>query len=160
MLIEELDLETRSKIYNHTKKILRKYQKGITTGKLTADKFANNILEEDNISSIINTSIISDQEFYSSYVSYIETLIKKQNETVNMSKRKKSNQDSPSNSTINISQKLKLKNLLSEYGYELTMPIQYLNPIDMNNIIQFISTGEIELGNERIYKYVHKIKKH
>ena len=27
MQIEQLDLETRSKIYNYTKKILRKYQK-------------------------------------------------------------------------------------------------------------------------------------
>lgn len=31
MIIEDLDLETRSKIYSFTKKILRKYQKGITT---------------------------------------------------------------------------------------------------------------------------------
>ena len=40
MEIRELDLETRNKIYSHTKSILRKYQKGIVTGKLTADKFA------------------------------------------------------------------------------------------------------------------------
>ena len=83
MIIEDLDLETRSKIYNHTKKILRKYQKGIITGKLTADKFAHTILDDDNISSIINDSIISDEEFYSSYVSYIETLINHQNENLN-----------------------------------------------------------------------------
>ena len=38
MEIKELDLETRNKIYSHTKSILRKYQKGIVTGKLTADK--------------------------------------------------------------------------------------------------------------------------
>ena len=44
MLVEQLDLETRSKLYNHTKKVLRKYQKGILSGKITADKFADNIL--------------------------------------------------------------------------------------------------------------------
>ena len=54
MIIEDLDLETRSKIYNHTKKILRKYQKGIITGKLTADKFADNILSDTGIVSILN----------------------------------------------------------------------------------------------------------
>ena len=43
MEIVNLDLETRSKIYSYTKKVLRKYQKGIITGKLTADKFAENI---------------------------------------------------------------------------------------------------------------------
>ena len=30
MQMEQLDLEIRSKIYNYTKKILIKYQKGIT----------------------------------------------------------------------------------------------------------------------------------
>ena len=52
MQIEQLDLETRSKIYNYTKKILRKYQKGIITGKLTADKFVENILSNGSISDI------------------------------------------------------------------------------------------------------------
>ncbi|HBH0860641.1 TPA: hypothetical protein KR680_002978, partial [Clostridioides difficile] len=57
MQIEQLDLETRNKIYCYTKKILRKYQKGITSGKLTADKFADNILSQDFISSILNEKI-------------------------------------------------------------------------------------------------------
>ena len=43
MQIEELDLNTRNQIYNSTKKVIRKYQKGISSGKLTAEKFADNI---------------------------------------------------------------------------------------------------------------------
>ena len=32
MQIEELDLNTRNQIYNSTKKVIRKYQKGISSG--------------------------------------------------------------------------------------------------------------------------------
>ena len=56
----------------------------------------------------------------------------------------------------NVSQKLKLKNLLQDEGYDLVIPIQYLNSNDIDNIIKYIETGEIELGNERIYNYIRK----
>lgn len=160
MIIEELDLETRSKIYSHTKKVLRKYQKGILTGKLTADKFATNILCDDAIISILDNKILCENEFKESYISYIDTLIKSQNETMNASKKKKQTKNISLNTPASITQKLKLKNMLFENGYELSMPIQYLNSSDVNTIITFVSTGEIALGNERIYKYVHKIEKH
>lgn len=159
MIIEELDLETRSKIYSYTKKILRKYQKGIITGKLTADKFADNILSNEDITTILNENIINEQEFKSSYINYIETLIQHQNENLNNSKKRKSSKIIPP-AKPNITQQLQLKNMLVETGYELSIPSQYLTTIDINNIIQYISTGEIDLGNERIYNYVQKIKKH
>ena len=57
MQMEQLDLEIRSKIYNYTKKILRKYQKGITTGKLTADKFVENIISSGDINDILDEKI-------------------------------------------------------------------------------------------------------
>lgn len=157
MLIEDLDLETRSKIYSLTKKILRKYQKGITTGKLTADKFAENILSDEEITSIINGSFLTEKDFKDSYTNYIQTLIEDQNETINNSKRKKFKKTilKPS-----ISQQLDLKKLLSETGFELNIPQQYLNTDDVNNISKYISTGEIDLGNEKIYNYVHKIQRH
>lgn len=157
MLIEDLDLETRSKIYSLTKKILRKYQKGITTGKLTADKFAENILSDEEITSIINGSFLTEEDFKDSYTNYIQTLIEDQNETINNSKIKKLKKTilKPS-----ISQQLHLKKLLSETGFELNIPQQYLNTDDVNNISKYISTGEIDLGNEKIYNYVHKIQKH
>ena len=56
----------------------------------------------------------------------------------------------------NVSQKLKLKNLLQDEGYDLVIPIQYLNSNDIDNIIKYIETGEIELGNERVYNYIRK----
>lgn len=158
MIIEDLDLETRSKIYNHTKKILRKYQKGIITGKLTADKFADNILSDTGIGSILNENIIHEQEFKLSYINYIETLIKHQNENITNSKIRKSNIITPSKP--NITQQIQLKNMLIETDYELSIPCQYLTTIDIDNIMKYISTGKIDLGNERIYNYVHKIEKH
>ncbi|MGL6106189.1 hypothetical protein [Romboutsia sp.] len=153
MHIEQLDLETRSKIYNHTKKVLRKYQKGIVTGKLTADKFADNILSNGSIDGILDEEILNEQDFKLSYISYIETLINIQNENLANSKKKKNKliPDKPS-----ITQRLQLKNLLSSTGYDLTIPLEYLNADDVNNIMDYISTNSIALGNERIYNYVHK----
>ena len=157
MLIEDLYLETRSKIYSFTKKILRKYQKGITTGKLTADKFSENILSNEEITSVVNSDFINDKDFRDSYTNYIQTLIKDQNETLSNSKRKKVKRTvlKPS-----ISQQLQLKKLLHETGFELNIPQQYLDENDINNISKYISTGQIDLGNEKIYNYVHKIQKH
>ena len=55
-----------------------------------------------------------------------------------------------------ISQKVKLKNILQDEGYDLVIPIQYLNNNDMESIIKYIETGDIDLGNERIYNYIRK----
>ncbi|GAA0860950.1 hypothetical protein [Paraclostridium tenue] len=152
MLIEQLDLETRSKIYGYTKKVLRKYQKGIVTGKITADKFAENILSNEDINSILDKNIIDELDFKNSYIKYIETLIKNQNE--NISNFKKNNVKS------SITQQIQLKKLLIETGHELTIPPQYLSSSDVTNLLKYISTGEIDLGNERIYNYIKKNKKH
>ena len=67
MKIRDLDLKTRNKIYSHTKSILRKYQKGIVTGKLTADKFAQNILCDDYINHLLSEDLLHEEDFKSSY---------------------------------------------------------------------------------------------
>ncbi|MPM57850.1 hypothetical protein SDC9_104674 [bioreactor metagenome] len=154
MEIRELDLETRNKIYSHTKSILRKYQKGIVTGKLTADKFAQNILCDDYINHLLSEDLLNEEDFKSSYIEYINTLIDMQNE--NLATCRKRKKEKKKVSPPNISQNLKLKNLLQDEGYDLVIPLQYLNGNDMDNIIQYIETGNIELGNERIYNYIRK----
>ncbi|WP_148558007.1 hypothetical protein [Terrisporobacter glycolicus] len=154
MEIRELDLETRNKLYSHTKSILRKYQKGIVTGKLTADKFAQNILCDDYINDILSEDLLNEEGFKSSYIEYINTLIDMQNE--NLATCRKRKKEKKKVSPPNISQKVKLKNLLLDEGYDLIIPMQYLNGNDMDNIIQYVETGDIELGNERIYNYIRK----
>lgn len=154
MEIKELDLETRNKIYSHTKSILRKYQKGIVTGKLTADKFAQNILCDDYINHLLSEDLLNEEDFKSSYIEYINTLIDIQNE--NLATCRKRKKEKKKVLPPNISQNLKLKNLLQDEGYDLVIPIQYLNGNDTDNIIKYIETGDIELGNERIYNYIRK----
>ncbi len=153
MQIDQLDLETRSKLYNHTKKVLRKYQKGIISGKITADKFADNILSNDSITNILDEQILNEQGFKQSYINYIEKLIHIQNENLVNSKKRK-NKSTPDKPTV--PQKLKLKNLLRSNNYTLTMPLEYLSSNDVDNIIEYITTGYISLGNEKIYNYVSK----
>ena len=153
MQMEQLDLEIRSKIYNYTKKILRKYQKGITTGKLTADKFVENIISNGDINDILDEKLLLENDFKESYTSYIEKLINIQNENLSSSKKRgaKSIPEKPS-----ISQRIKLKNLLESSGYTLSIPLEYLNSCDVDCIIKYITTQSIDLGDERIYNYVHK----
>lgn len=153
MQIEQLDLETRSKLYGYTKKVLRKYQKGIVTGKLTADKFADNILSNESISEILDEDLLSQQDFKTSYINYIDTLIKMQNSNLSSHKKKKHD---PSKDKPTISQKIQLRNLLDATGYNLSIPDQYLTGVDVENITKYITTGSIDLGNERIYNYVSK----
>ena len=157
MEIEKLDLETRSKIYSYTKKVLRKYQKGIITGKLTADKFAENILSNGDICDILDEKFTHELDFKNSYINYINTLIDIQNDNLSKSKKKKYQ---PANIKPNISQKIKLKNLLESSGCALTIPIEYLNSNDLDSIIKYIQTDTIDLGNERIYNYVNKKNTH
>ena len=80
MQIEELDLNTRNQIYNSTKKVIRKYQKGISSGKLTAEKFADNIFTNKILLDILDESIINQADFQNSYINYINSLMQKQNE--------------------------------------------------------------------------------
>lgn len=150
MTIENLDLETRSKIYSYTKKVLRKYQKGITTGKLTANQFAENILSDGSINNILDEKYTSEEEFKDSYINYINTLINIQNDSLSKNRKLQTH-----NLLSSISQKIKLKNLLNSTGYSLTIPIDYLNSNELDNVIKYIETGSIDLGNERIYNYVN-----
>ena len=153
MQIEQLDLNTRSKIYNYTKKVLRKYQKGVVSGKLNADKFADNILSNKDIYNIIDENILNNSEFKDSYIKYINMLIDIQNDSLPSYKKgyKKVSCQKPT-----ITQKIKLKNLLIDNECSLNIPYEYLNSDDVESIIQYITTGTINLGNERIYSYVTK----
>lgn len=51
---------------------------------------------------------------------------------------------------------MKLKHLLNDTGYVLSIPCQYLTISDIDNISKYITTGDIDLGNEKIYNYVYK----
>lgn len=153
MLIEDLDLYTRNKIYNSTQKIIRKYQKGINSGKLTAEKFADNIFADQILSDILDENILKHPDFQNSYINYIDTLIKKQNENFNDYLNSKHNKNTSKSIT---SIKIHLKNILKNNDYSLNIPIEYLNIKDIEAIIQYINTNKIDLGNEKIYKYVTK----
>lgn len=153
MIIEDFDLYTRNKIYNCTKKIIRKYQKGINSGKLTAEKFADNIFADNILSDILDENILKQADFQNSYINYIDTLIKKQNENFNDYLNSKHNKNT--NKSI-ASIKIQLKNILKNNDYSLNIPIEYLNIKDIEAIIQYINTNKIDLGNEKIYKYVTK----
>lgn len=159
MEIEQLDLETRSKIYSQTKKILRKYQKGITTGKLTSDKFADNLLTNEYIKDILPESILNEQSFKQSYMQYIDTLINIQNKNLSESKKRKYRKLDTSDKP-NISQKIKLQKLLKNKGYTLSIPYKYLTISDVEGLLKYMSTGYIDIGNERIYNYVRKDNLH
>ena len=98
-------------------------------------------------------NLLYENDFKKSYTSYIEKLINIQNENLSSSKKRgaKSIPEKPS-----ISQRIKLKNLLESSGYTLSIPLEYLNSFDVDCIIKYITTQSIDLGDERIYNYVHK----
>ena len=153
MQIEELDLNTRNQIYNTTKRVIRKYQKGISSGKLTAEKFADNIFANKILLDILDESIINQAEFQNSYINYINSLMQNQNENFKNYMESKYNKNTIK-STVSL--QILLKNILKNSDCSLNIPIQYLNKKDIEAIIKYIETDQIDIGNEKIYKYVNK----
>ena len=153
MLVEELNLETRCKIYTITKKVLRKYQKGIISGKLTSDKFVHNILGDVSIHEVLPDEILEENDFIDSYHHYVDKLICIQNENLINSKNRNYKK---ANEKPDVSKVMKLKHLLNDTGYVLSIPCQYLTISDIDSISKYITTGAIDLGNEKIYNYVYK----
>ncbi len=153
MQIEELDLNTRNQIYNTTKRVIRKYQKGISSGKLTAEKFADNIFANKILLDILDESIINQAEFQNSYINYINSLMQNQNENFKNYMESKYNKNTIK-STVSL--QILLKNILKNSDCSLNIPIQYLNKKDIEAIIKYIQTDKIDIGNEKIYKYVNK----
>ena len=60
------------------------------------------------------------------------------------------------NEKPDVSKVMKLKHLLNDTGYVLSIPCQYLTISDIDSISKYITTGAIDLGNEKIYNYVYK----
>ena len=157
MVIEELDLNTRNKIYNSTKKFIRKYQKGISSGKLTAEKFLDNIYTNKILINILDEAILNQEDFQNSYTNYINILMKNQNEEFKNYIESKYNKNIDKS---NVSSQIKLKKLLKNSPYSVNIPINYLNTKDIEAIIKYIETDQIDIGNEKIYKYVNKTPNH
>ena len=155
MQIEELDLNTRNQIYNTTKRVIRKYQKGISSGKLTAEKFADNIFANNILLDILDESVINQAEFQNSYINYINSLMQNQNENFKNYMESKYNKNTIK-STVSL--QILLKNILKNSDCSLNITIKYLNKKDIEAIIKYIQTDQIDIGNEKIYKYVSKTK--
>lgn len=152
MLFLDLELCTRYKIYTQTKKILRKYQKGIISGKLTSEQFVNNMVKDKAFLEILDEAKLDIEEFTPVYEDYVDTLITIQNETLSSSGRNP--KSSYYSKKASLSSIFKLNQFLTSNQYKLSIPAKYLSEWDVDCIFTFIRTGEIEIGNEKIYKYV------
>ena len=148
----DLSLDARYRIYVQTKKVLRKYQKGIQSGKLTSEQFVSYMLKDVSMISIIQDLDVSIDNFSKSYKEYVDTLILIQNNSLKNNNRYGFfNAEKPNCSSI-----FKLKNLLEDTGYILCIPYEYLSQNDIDSIEKYVTTGSIDLGNEKIYNYVSK----
>lgn len=148
----QLNLDARYRIYAQTKKVLRKYQKGIVSGKLTSEQFVNNMLKDNSMLDILEDIDVSISEFRFPYREYVDTLIEIQNES--MTKRK--NNSKYYTQKASCSSIFKLNEVLLNCGYDLSIPAKYLTQWDIDCIEKFVKTGSIDLGNEKIFNYVVK----
>lgn len=155
MIFKQLELETRYNIYVQTKRILRKYQKGIISGKITPKTISSKILKEDCVKEILDKNFLSVNDFQESYTEYISILIKIQNEGI----IKHNTGNNLALNSLHKKQKkiISLKLFLKQYNYILNIPIQYLTEFEIDNILNYIKTGDLPLGCEKIYKYIKPI---
>ncbi|WAW15585.1 hypothetical protein [Peptostreptococcus equinus] len=152
MEILQLDLNTRYTIYAQTKKVLRKYQKGIVSGKLTSEQFVISMLKDKTMISILDNLNIDNSEFRETYKSYVDTLISMQNDSLLKSKEN----TNAYMRKAECSSIFKLNKLLKLSGFNLTIPDKYLTQKDIECIEKYVKTGDIDLGNEKIFNYVTK----
>ena len=148
----QLNLDARYRIYAQTKKVLRKYQKGIVSGKLTSEQFVENMLRDKAMTEILTDINVSIADFRDTYKDYVDTLIEIQNRSL-AKKRDNSHYYSQRASCSSI---FKLNEVLLNEGYDLSIPAQYLTQWDIDCIEKFVTTGFIDLGNEKIFNYVVK----
>lgn len=148
----QLNLDARYRIYAQTKKVLRKYQKGIISGKLTSEQFVNNMLKDKAMIEILRDINVSISEFKFPYREYVDTLIEIQNES--LAKRKTNSRYYTQKASC--SSIFKLNEVLVDFGYNLSIPAKYLTQWDIDCIEKFVKTGSIDLGNEKIFNYVVK----
>ena len=146
----DLSLKHRYDIYSRTKKVLRKYQK-VISGKLTADKFADNMLKDISMIAYLDEIGITVTDFRDAYKEYVQTLILIQNDCLAYHKQKAPSYYSKKADYTSI---FKLNTLLAECGYNLSIPAQYLTEWDVDCIERFLETGNIDIGNEKIYNYI------
>ena len=148
----QLNLDARYRIYAQTKKVLRKYQKGIISGKLTSEQFVDNMLKDKAMTGILKDINVSIAEFRDTYKEYVDTLIDIQNKSLTKH-RDHSHYYSKRASCSSI---FRLNEILLDEGYDLSIPAQYLTQWDIDCIEKFVKTGNIDLGNEKIFNYVVK----
>lgn len=154
MLFLEFDLNTRYKIYAQTKKVLRKYQKGIVSGKLTSEQFVSNMMNDCGFNEILMDKDVPIEEFRECYKNYVDTLIDIQNKSLSVGKSKFTGYYTNKATYSSI---FKLKDILMDNGYTLEIPTQYLTEWDIDCIVKFVNTGTIDIGNEKIFNYVTKL---
>ncbi|SHH12751.1 hypothetical protein [Tepidibacter thalassicus] len=157
MHIKNLDIKTRTEIHNFTKKILRKYQNGLRTGKLPINIFVENIFLSKNPPKWLkeNPNLKNDKEFKNSYEEYIKKIVLKYKELEMLYKIQDKIGISKSRyKKANIRQQTKLKKLLNQKGYTLTIPSKYLTEKEINYMLEYLNTGSIPLGHERVYNYI------
>lgn len=171
MNIENLNLETRTEIHNFTKKILRNYYKGLKSGKHPTNLFVESILESENPPNWLkdNIHLKDDSEFKQSYIDYIlkivlrykdlEIIYKLQDKktVLNNSKDKKVDLVNSKDKKSDFKHQIILKNKLKEKGYKLTIPPKYLTEKEINYMLEFLNTGNIPVGHERVYNYIEPI---
>lgn len=157
MNINNLDIKTRTEIHNFTKKILRKYHKSLRSGKHPINKFVEGILESKNPPQWLeeNNNLKNDSEFKQSYIDYISKIVLKYKELEVIYKlQNKMDTPTPKDKKSDIKQQLVLKNKLKEKGFKLTIPPKYLTEKEINYMLDFLKTGNIPIGHERVYNYI------
>ncbi len=157
MHIKDLDIHTRTEIHNFTKKILRKYQKGLRSGKFPISTFIENMLSSKNPPKWLkeNMYLKTDVEFIKSYTEYIKKIVMKYKELEIIYKSQERGKfiDSKDKKS-SLKEQLLLKNTLKKKGYELTIPAKYLTEKEVSYMLDYLKTGSIPIGHERVYNYI------
>ncbi|QXM05791.1 hypothetical protein [Crassaminicella indica] len=156
MNVANLPDRTRMEIYNHIKKNIRKYYKGLKNGSLKYDFFVKTVLSKNPKPNWLTKypKLENDLEFQKYLIEYIK---KEMSRYTQLEKTNTSNRCIRNFENIAIKERTELKNILNNHGYTLSIPAKFITYTESYYLKEYVINGTpIPFEWERVLNYIKR----
>ncbi|QZY57212.1 hypothetical protein [Crassaminicella profunda] len=156
MKVANLPDQTRMELYNHMKKNIRKYYKGLKNGSLKYDFFVKTILSKNPKPNWLSAypKLENDIEFQNYLIEYIKKEIIRY---AQLEKTNHCNHSTCNIENITIRERHELKTILNNHGYALSIPAKFITCTESNYLKEYVLNGTpIPFEWEKILNYIKR----
>jgi hypothetical protein len=148
--------QTRMEIYNHLKKNIRKYYKGLKNGSLKYDFFVKTVLSKNPKPKWLTVypKLENDREFQKYLIGYIKKEIERY---AQLEKTNHSTHHFLNTENITIKERHELKTILSNHGYALSIPAKFITYTESKYLKEYVQNGTpLPFEWEKILNYIKR----